>query len=352
MSDERLKKGGGKLVYRGPIASVRMETFQYPDGSRTTRQVVVHPGAVCIIPHDGRVLYMVEQPREAVEEPALLELPAGKLDVEGETPPRGSAARARRGDRQVGRRLAGAEELLHESRVRQREGLALPGNGALRRSEPTLRRGADRDRRVPPRRDRSGDRPLRGRQVADRAAAAQGAWVSREGTGGSPAEVPRMATIAPPRTAKDGSALRSASRRWSSTSSLTSSSSGGSPATRSPPTAPTCSSSGAFSPSRDRDATSAERGRPLRLPGRAGAGRRRPPPCSTATVHRKAACLRSFYRHLRREEAIEDDPAARLEAPRRGRKLPRSSATRRSRSCSRSLAATSRPRSATAPCSS
>lgn len=86
MSDERLKKEGSKLVYRGPIASVRMETFQYSDGSRATRQVVVHPGAVCIIPHDGRVLYLVEQPREAVEEPALLELPAGKLDVEGETP--------------------------------------------------------------------------------------------------------------------------------------------------------------------------------------------------------------------------------------------------------------------------
>jgi integrase/recombinase XerD len=45
-------------------------------------------------------------------------------------------------------------------------------------------------------------------------------------------------------------------------------------------------------------------------------------PCSTATVHRKAACLRSFYRHLRREETVEDDPAARLETPRRGRKLP------------------------------
>ena len=86
MNDERLKKVGGKLVHRGPIASVRMETFQYADGSRATRQVVVHPGAVCVIPHDGRVLYMVEQPREAVEEPALLELPAGKLDVEDETP--------------------------------------------------------------------------------------------------------------------------------------------------------------------------------------------------------------------------------------------------------------------------
>jgi 8-oxo-dGTP pyrophosphatase MutT (NUDIX family) len=86
VSDDRLRKVGGKLVHRGPIASVRMETFQYADGSRSTRQVVVHPGAVTVIPHDGRTLYMVEQPREAVEEPALLELPAGKLDVEGETP--------------------------------------------------------------------------------------------------------------------------------------------------------------------------------------------------------------------------------------------------------------------------
>jgi ADP-ribose pyrophosphatase len=86
VSDERLRKVGSKLVHRGPIASVRMETFQYADGSRSTRQVVVHPGAVTVIPHDGRTLYMVEQPREAVEEPALLELPAGKLDVEGETP--------------------------------------------------------------------------------------------------------------------------------------------------------------------------------------------------------------------------------------------------------------------------
>jgi 8-oxo-dGTP pyrophosphatase MutT (NUDIX family) len=86
VTDERLRKVGGKLVHSGPIASVRMDTFQYADGSRSTRQVVTHPGAVCVVPHDGRVLYMVEQPREAVEEPALLELPAGKLDVEGETP--------------------------------------------------------------------------------------------------------------------------------------------------------------------------------------------------------------------------------------------------------------------------
>jgi ADP-ribose pyrophosphatase len=86
VTDSELKKIGGKLVYRGPIASVRMDRFEYPDGSTDTRQVVVHPGAVAVVAHDERALYMVRQPREAVEEGALLELPAGKLDVEGETP--------------------------------------------------------------------------------------------------------------------------------------------------------------------------------------------------------------------------------------------------------------------------
>ena len=46
------------------------------------------------------------------------------------------------------------------------------------------------------------------------------------------------------------------------------------------------------------------------------------PPCSAATIHRKAACLRSFYRHLRREEVVDEDPTATLSPPRRGRKLP------------------------------
>ena len=46
------------------------------------------------------------------------------------------------------------------------------------------------------------------------------------------------------------------------------------------------------------------------------------PPCSAATIHRKAACLRSFYKHLRREELVGNDPTAALAAPRRARKLP------------------------------
>ncbi|HEY2161432.1 MAG TPA: site-specific tyrosine recombinase XerD [Solirubrobacteraceae bacterium] len=41
-----------------------------------------------------------------------------------------------------------------------------------------------------------------------------------------------------------------------------------------------------------------------------------------ATLQRKIACLRSFYRHLRREQLIEHDPASELRAPRSRAKLP------------------------------
>lgn len=73
------------VVYEGPIAGVRMDEFRYDDGETAQRQVVSHPGAVAIIAHDDKHVWLVRQPREPVGDPALLELPAGKLDVEGET---------------------------------------------------------------------------------------------------------------------------------------------------------------------------------------------------------------------------------------------------------------------------
>ncbi len=51
-----------------------------------------------------------------------------------------------------------------------------------------------------------------------------------------------------------------------------------------------------------------------------GAGER--PPVAATTLQRKAACLRSFYRHLRREALIEHDPTAELRGPPRTRRLP------------------------------
>jgi integrase/recombinase XerD len=46
------------------------------------------------------------------------------------------------------------------------------------------------------------------------------------------------------------------------------------------------------------------------------------PPVAAATLQRKTACLRSFYRHLRREGTIEHDPTAELHGPRKTQKLP------------------------------
>jgi len=47
------------------------------------------------------------------------------------------------------------------------------------------------------------------------------------------------------------------------------------------------------------------------------------PPVAPTTLGRKVACLRSFYRHLRREEAIDHDPTADLHGPRKPQRLPR-----------------------------
>lgn len=80
-----MKRIASKTVYEGRIIDVRIDRFRYDDGGEADREIVEHPGAVAIVAHDGETVFLVRQPREAVGEPALLELPAGKLDVEGES---------------------------------------------------------------------------------------------------------------------------------------------------------------------------------------------------------------------------------------------------------------------------
>jgi ADP-ribose pyrophosphatase len=78
------EKVGSEEIWSGKIATVRVDRVRFDDGEEADREVVAHPGAVGIVAHDGERLYLVRQPREAVGEQALLELPAGKL--EGEEP--------------------------------------------------------------------------------------------------------------------------------------------------------------------------------------------------------------------------------------------------------------------------
>lgn len=46
-------------------------------------------------------------------------------------------------------------------------------------------------------------------------------------------------------------------------------------------------------------------------------------PAAAATIQRKAACLRSFYRHVRREGLLEADPTADVRGPRKREQLPK-----------------------------
>ncbi len=65
---------------------MRVERFRHADGEEVTREIVRHAGAVGMLAYDERELWLVRQPREAVGEPDLLEIPAGRLDKEGEEP--------------------------------------------------------------------------------------------------------------------------------------------------------------------------------------------------------------------------------------------------------------------------
>jgi ADP-ribose pyrophosphatase len=83
MAFERI---GGEQAWSGRLFSVHVDRFRYEDGEEAEREIARHPGAVGVVAHDGESLYLVRQPREPVDDAALLELPAGKLDEEGESP--------------------------------------------------------------------------------------------------------------------------------------------------------------------------------------------------------------------------------------------------------------------------
>ena len=82
----RFERISSETEYDGSFFSVRREVFRHEDGEEVEREVVVHTGAVGIVALDGEDLWFVRQPREAIGSPDLLEIPAGKLDEEGEEP--------------------------------------------------------------------------------------------------------------------------------------------------------------------------------------------------------------------------------------------------------------------------
>ena len=86
MSGEKIERLGAEVSYEGGIIRAGSERFRHPDGTEVTRDKVWHPGAVGILALDDEHVWLTRQPREVIGDPASLEIPAGKLDVEDEPP--------------------------------------------------------------------------------------------------------------------------------------------------------------------------------------------------------------------------------------------------------------------------
>jgi 8-oxo-dGDP phosphatase len=74
-----------KELYKASFFSVLADEITAPDGMTYERQIVRHPGAVCVVALEGDDVVMIRQFRAPLRR-AILEVPAGKLDVPGEPP--------------------------------------------------------------------------------------------------------------------------------------------------------------------------------------------------------------------------------------------------------------------------
>lgn len=80
------RKLAERQIWSGHLIKVAEGTFESPDGDRFERELVHHPGAVVVVPlHADGTVTLVRQYRAAID-CDLLEVPAGKRDVDGETP--------------------------------------------------------------------------------------------------------------------------------------------------------------------------------------------------------------------------------------------------------------------------
>lgn len=80
------KKIAGESVFDGRLLHVRRDTVLLPNGHEAVREWVKHPGASAVLPVTGDSgVILVRQYRYPVGR-VTLEIPAGKLDIPGETP--------------------------------------------------------------------------------------------------------------------------------------------------------------------------------------------------------------------------------------------------------------------------
>ena len=82
--EPKIEPLGADEPYDGSQFSVRVERFRHADGEEVQREYVHRMAAAAVVAYDDEHVWLVRQPREAILQ-YTLELPAGKLDVEGES---------------------------------------------------------------------------------------------------------------------------------------------------------------------------------------------------------------------------------------------------------------------------
>ena len=85
MTDLTEKTLSSKTIFEGRVIALKLEEVELPNGGKSTREIVKHPGAVAVIAiNDEGKLVLVRQFRKPMER-TIYEIPAGKLDP-GEAP--------------------------------------------------------------------------------------------------------------------------------------------------------------------------------------------------------------------------------------------------------------------------
>lgn len=80
----RIEPLGEQTAWEGSQFSVRIGLFRHADGEEVEREFVHRMAAAAVVAYDDAHVWLVRQPREAIGR-FTLELPAGKLDVAGES---------------------------------------------------------------------------------------------------------------------------------------------------------------------------------------------------------------------------------------------------------------------------
>jgi len=80
------RRTGAEVRCRGWRIDMVKASFESPDGTVFTRDVVRHPGAVAVVPVTDRSTVLLVRQYRGTLDGDLLELPAGTRDVDGEPP--------------------------------------------------------------------------------------------------------------------------------------------------------------------------------------------------------------------------------------------------------------------------